>query len=81
MPINEADTCQTYVVPKLYSAGWKDTLIGKQMSFTDGRIMHWATARSARRHADSLLRYRRVSRITISVAPLIYLPTMPAKVA
>ena len=39
MPINEADTCRTYVVPKLYSAGWEDTQISEQKSFTDGRIM------------------------------------------
>jgi type I restriction enzyme R subunit len=39
MPINEVDTCRTYVVRELYSAGWKDTQIGEQKSFTDGRIM------------------------------------------
>ena len=30
MPINEADTCRTYVVPKLNNAGWKDTQISEQ---------------------------------------------------
>lgn len=39
MPLNEADTCRTYVLPKLYSAGWEDTQISEQKSFTDGRIM------------------------------------------
>jgi type I restriction enzyme R subunit len=39
MPINEADTCRTYVVPKRYSAGWEDTQISEQKSFTDGLIM------------------------------------------
>ena len=52
MPINEADTCRTYVVPKLYNAGWEDTQISEQKSFTDGRIMLAAIAPfAARRNA------------------------------
>ena len=39
MPINEADTCRAYVVPKPYNAGWEDTQISEQKNFTDGRIM------------------------------------------
>jgi len=39
MPINEADTCRTYVLPKLYGEGWEDSQISEQESFTDGRIM------------------------------------------
>ncbi len=39
MPLNEADTCRTYVLPKLYNAGWEDTQISEQKSFNDGRIM------------------------------------------
>lgn len=39
MPLNEADTCRTYVLPKLYSAGWEDNQISEQKSFTDGRIV------------------------------------------
>lgn len=35
----EADTCRTYVVPKLYAAGWKDEQIEEQRTFTDGRIL------------------------------------------
>ncbi|MGI8748486.1 MAG: EcoAI/FtnUII family type I restriction enzme subunit R, partial [Deinococcus sp.] len=35
---NEADTCRTYVLPKLYAAGWKDEQIREQMTFTAGRI-------------------------------------------
>lgn len=56
----EADTCRTYVVPKLYEAGWKNDQIGEQRSFTDGRIL--VTGRTARRgkpkRADYLLFYR-----------------------
>ena len=36
---SEADTCRTYVVPKLYQAGWRDDQIGEQRTFTDGRIL------------------------------------------
>lgn len=39
MPINEADTCRTFVLPKLYGAGWEDSQISEQKSFTDGRIV------------------------------------------
>jgi type I restriction enzyme R subunit len=36
---NEADTCRTYVLPKLKSAGWEDEHIAEQMVLTPGRIM------------------------------------------
>jgi len=39
MPLNEAHTSRTYVLPKLYSAGWEDTQISEQKSFTDSRIV------------------------------------------
>jgi type I restriction enzyme, R subunit len=39
MPINAADTCRTYVLPKLYGAGWEDSQISDQKSSTDGRTM------------------------------------------
>lgn len=35
----EADTCRTYVLPKLYAAGWTDEQLREQMTFTDGRIL------------------------------------------
>lgn len=35
----EADTCRTYVLPKLYAAGWTDDQLREQMTFTDGRIL------------------------------------------
>jgi type I restriction enzyme, R subunit len=74
MPINEADTCRTYVVPKLYSAGWEDTQISEQKSFTDGRIM-LAGNRAFRRpqkRADYLLRYRRDFPIAVVEAKAAY---------
>ncbi|MBM3854674.1 MAG: hypothetical protein FJ399_16235 [Verrucomicrobia bacterium] len=37
--LSEADTCRTYVLPKLYAAGWTDDQINEQRTFTDGRIM------------------------------------------
>lgn len=35
----EADTCRTYIVPKLYAAGWEDEFITEQMVLTRGRIV------------------------------------------
>jgi len=74
MPLNEADTCRTYVLPKLYSAGWEDTQISEQKSFTDGRIVV-AGKRSTRRpqkRADYLLRYRRDFPIAVVEAKAVY---------
>ncbi|MBI5944192.1 MAG: DEAD/DEAH box helicase family protein [Chloroflexi bacterium] len=35
----EADTCRTYIVPKLSTAGWGDEYISEQMVLTRGRIV------------------------------------------
>jgi type I restriction enzyme R subunit len=62
------------VVPKLYSAGWEDTQISEQKSFTDGRIM-LAGNRAFRRpqkRADYLLRYRRDFPIAVVEAKAAY---------
>ncbi|MGH2523055.1 MAG: DEAD/DEAH box helicase family protein, partial [Anaerolineales bacterium] len=59
--MSEADTCRTYVVPKLYAAGWPDEQIREQVTFTDGRIVV-AGSKAVRRkqqRADYVLRYRR----------------------
>lgn len=62
MPLNEADTCRRYVVPKLQAAGW-DTephRLNEQVTFTDGRIIvagHHGHRRPGKR-ADYILRYR-----------------------
>lgn len=37
--MNEADTCRTYVLPKLKSAGWEDDAISEQRVLTPGRIV------------------------------------------
>jgi len=37
--MNEADTCRTYVIPKLKSAGWEDETITEQLVLTPGRIV------------------------------------------
>jgi type I restriction enzyme R subunit len=74
MPINEADTCRTYVVPRLYSAGWEDTQISEQKSFTDGRIMLVGNRaiRRPQKRADYLLRYRRDFPIAVVEAKAAY---------
>lgn len=74
MPLNEADTCRTYVLPKLYSAGWEDAQISEQKSFTDGRIVI-AGSRPIRRpqkRADYILRYRRDFPIAVVEAKAVY---------
>ena len=58
--MSEADTCRTYVLPKLYAAGWTDEQIREQVTFTDGRIVPAGSghARKAGKRADYVLRYR-----------------------
>src|SRR5258708_5831710 len=61
---NEADTCRTFVVPKLQAAGWDADphSIAEQRTFTDGRIFPLKDGRGKRckpKRADYLLRYTR----------------------
>ncbi|MFO7585259.1 MAG: type I restriction endonuclease [Anaerolineales bacterium] len=37
--MNEADTCRTYILPSLKSAGWEDDTITEQYPLTPGRIV------------------------------------------
>lgn len=37
--MDKADTCRTYVLPNLKSAGWEDEAISEQMVLTPGRIV------------------------------------------
>jgi len=61
MPMNEADTCRKYVVPKLQAAGWDDRphAINEQRTFTDGRVVFVGgkARRGKQKRADYLLRY------------------------
>src|SRR4051812_46096683 len=63
MPLNEADTCRTYVTPKLVSVGWEKTphVIAEQRTFTDGRVFTTGgvVRRGTQKRADYLLRYTR----------------------
>src|ERR1022692_5145985 len=74
MPINEADTCRQYVLPKLYAAGWTDDQIREQKTFTDGRIVIAGSRpfRRAQKRADYLLRYRRYFPIAVVEAKAAY---------
>ncbi len=58
--MSEADTCRTYVIPKLYAAGWTDEQIREQVTFTAGRIIPAGQShtRKAGKRADYVLRYR-----------------------
>jgi hypothetical protein len=58
MPLNEADTCRRYVVPKLQAAGWETEphRINEQVTFTDGRII--VAGRGGRRcRSQAVLRH------------------------
>jgi len=37
--MNEADTCRTYILPKLKASGWEDHYFTEQMVLTPGRIV------------------------------------------
>lgn len=37
--MNEADTCRTYILPKLKASGWEDDFITEQLVLTPGRIV------------------------------------------
>ena len=37
--MNEADTCRTYILPKLKASGWEDDYFTEQMVLTPGRIV------------------------------------------
>jgi hypothetical protein len=57
---NEADTCRTFVVPKLQASGWDADphRIAEQRTFTDGRIFPLKDERGKRgkpKHAASNL--------------------------
>lgn len=57
----EADTCRTYVLPAIYSAGWTDEQIREQATFTPGRIIiaSGKVKRGKPKRVDYLLSYRR----------------------
>lgn len=63
--MNEADTCRTYVVPKLQAAGWDNDpfSIAEQRIFINPkgriRIIGGRIVRGKPKRADYLLRYRR----------------------
>ncbi|MGB8648597.1 MAG: DEAD/DEAH box helicase family protein [Anaerolineae bacterium] len=50
--MSEADTCRTYIVPKLHTAGWEDDSIAEQRVIAPGRIVpvgHGHTRQPSRR--------------------------------
>jgi type I restriction enzyme R subunit len=72
--LSEADTCRTFVLPKLYAAKWTDEQISEQRSFTDGRIIVAGDKprRRPQKRADYLLRYRRDFSIAVVEAKAAY---------
>jgi len=72
--LTEADTCRTYVLPKLYAANWTDEQISEQKSFTDGRIVVAGEkpTRRPQKRADYLLKYRRDFTLAVVEAKSVY---------
>jgi len=72
--ITEADTCRTYILPKLYDAGWTNEQISEQKSFTDGQIFVSGntTQRGKSKRADYLLRITRNFPIAVLEAKAAY---------
>jgi type I restriction enzyme R subunit len=72
--LTEADTCRTYVLPKLYEAGWTDDQISQEKYFTDGRIVPVGRGhvRKPGRRADYLLYYRPGFPIAVVEAKAVY---------
>jgi type I restriction enzyme R subunit len=76
--MNEADTCRTYVVPKLQAAGWENApfSIAEQRYFTNPkgrvRVVGGRIVRGKPKRADYLLRYRRDFPIAIVEAKADY---------
>lgn len=74
--MNEADTCRTYVVPRLQAAGWERDpySVTEQRYFTDGRIVvaGTRTARRKQKKADCLLRYTRDKALAVVEAKADY---------
>lgn len=58
--LSEADTCRTYVTPRLYTAGWTNDQIAEQRAFTAGRIFvtNGVAKRATPKRADYLLYYQ-----------------------
>jgi type I restriction enzyme R subunit len=68
--MNEADTCRTYILPKLQAAGWEDETISEQMVLTPGRIVPIGDrlTRSAGGDASRLRPFREAGRTLLPSA-------------
>ncbi len=78
MVLTEADTCREFVTPRLVEAGWGSApySIGKQRSFTNGRIIvaGGKVRRGIQKRADYLLYYRRDYPLAVVEAKEVGLP-------
>jgi type I restriction enzyme, R subunit len=55
--LTEADSCRTYILPKLHAAGWEDDFIAEQRVIAPGRIVPLGRkhTRQAARRPDYIL--------------------------
>ena len=70
----EADTCRTYIVPKLHAAGWEDDFIAEQRVIAPGRIVPLGHKhiRQESRRPDYILFLRRNYPIAVVEAKAAY---------
>ena len=70
----EADTCRTYILPKLHAAGWDDDFIAEQRVIAPGRIVPLGRkhTRQAARRPDYILFLRRNYPIAVVEAKVEY---------
>ncbi len=72
--LSEADTCRTYVTPRLRAAGWSDDQITEQRTFTYGRIFvtNGLAKRGKPKRADYLLYYQPCYPVAVVEAKAMY---------
>ena len=71
----EADTCRTYLVPRLHAAGWEDDFIAEQVVLTPGRIVPLGEKQHTRQpglRADYVLYIRKHIPIAVVEAKVEY---------
>ena len=72
--MSEADICRTYILPKLYAAGWTDDLIAEQRVIAPGRIVPVGNShtRKASRRPDYILALKKNYSIAVVEAKADY---------
>lgn len=67
--MTEADICRTYITPAIKQAGWDDSLIKEQRTFTAGRVIvrGKVVERGKQKRADYILYYDNKPKLPIAI--------------